>query len=60
MVWFKYSSKDNIWPSKAQMAGFISSDYKTFNDDNFLNFFLVDKKQFILKRSLIRLPLIMK
>ena len=41
--WFKYSSKDNIWPSKSQMHGFISSDYKSFNDDNFLNFFLVNK-----------------
>ena len=25
------------------MHGFISSDYKSFNDDNFLNFFLVNK-----------------
>jgi hypothetical protein len=41
--WFKYSSKDNIWPSRAHNHGIIGSNYQTLNNEYFLNFFLIDK-----------------
>lgn len=41
--WFKYSSKDNIWPSKSQLHGEIGSNYKNFNNEIYLDFFLIDK-----------------
>jgi hypothetical protein len=41
--WFKYSSKDNIWPSRSHNHGIIGSDYQTLNNEFFLNFFLIDK-----------------